>query len=65
MGNNNSLPSNLRGNSIIETSINSNVNKAHKKTELDENDLKLVRVSWNQVKCSIDFKTIGANLMVK
>jgi hypothetical protein len=65
MGNNNtqSASSNSRGNSIIENSVN--VDKIQKHSELDENDSKLVRTTWNQVKCSSDFKTLGTNLMVK
>ena len=45
---------------------NSNVIKTTQKiSDLDEKDLKIVRKTWNEVKCSIDFKTLGANLMVK
>ena len=32
---------------------------------LNQNELKLVRTSWNMVKCSNEYKSYGTTLMVK
>lgn len=59
---------NSKGENIIESNQNNNHNNQSfkiKQSDFDENDLKLVRSSWNQVKCLTDFRTIGANMMVK
>ena len=42
-----------------------NSSAKEKKMKLKKNELELVRNSWNQVKCSIDYKSYGTTLMVK
>lgn len=57
---------NSRGDSIIASNQQTNKNSLKvKHSDFDETDLKLIRNSWNQIKCSPEFKTIGANMMVR
>lgn len=58
---------NSKGETIIQSNHNNTHNNSIKmrQTDFDENDLKLIKSSWNQIRSSSEFKAIGANMMVK